>query len=84
MNPFFSIIIPTYNRAHLISKAIESVIAQTFENWELIIVDDGSTDETKDLILSYQNKVARIRYIYQQNAERSAARNNGIDKSKGK
>ena len=79
----FSIIIPTYNRAHLISKGIDSVIAQTFENWELIIVDDGSTDNTKELIASYQEKDARIRYIYQENSERSAARNNGIDKAKG-
>jgi glycosyltransferase involved in cell wall biosynthesis len=83
MNPFFSIIIPTYNRAHLISKAIDSVIAQTFENWELIIVDDGSTDNTKELILSYQEKDARIQYLYQENAERSAARNNGIKRAKG-
>jgi glycosyltransferase involved in cell wall biosynthesis len=83
MNPLFSIIIPTYNRAHLISKAIDSVIAQTFENWELIIVDDGSTDNTKKLIASYQVKDSRIHYIYQENAERSAARNNGIDQAKG-
>jgi len=83
MKPFFSIIVPTYNRAHLISKAIESVIAQSFVNWELIIVDDGSTDKTMDLIASYQEKDTRIRYIYQENAERSAARNNGIDHAKG-
>ena len=78
MPPFFSIIIPTYNRAHLISMAIDSVIAQTFENWELIIVDDGSTDNTKELVDNYCSIDKRIRYIYQENAERSAARNNGI------
>jgi glycosyltransferase involved in cell wall biosynthesis len=83
MNPYFSIVIPTYNRAHLISKAIDSVIAQTFENWELIIVDDGSTDNTKELIASYQEEDSRVGYIYQQNAERSAARNKGIEKAKG-
>lgn len=83
MNPFFSIIIPTYNRAHLISKAIESVIAQSFVDWELIIVDDGSIDDTKELIASYQKNDTRIRYIYQKNAERSAARNNGINHSRG-
>jgi glycosyltransferase involved in cell wall biosynthesis len=81
--PYFSIIIPTYNRAHLISKAIDSVIAQTYENWELIFVDDGSTDKTKELILSYQKKDERIRYIYQDNSERSVARNNGIDNANG-
>jgi glycosyltransferase involved in cell wall biosynthesis len=83
MNSFFSIIIPTYNRAHLILKAIESVIVQTFTDWELIIVDDGSTDNTKELIAQYQDKDNRVRYIYQENAERSAARNNGIKHAKG-
>ncbi|MEY4571681.1 MAG: hypothetical protein RLZ10_892 [Bacteroidota bacterium] len=84
MNPYFSIIIPTYNRAHLISTAIDSVINQTFVDWELIIVDDGSTDETKELILSYQKNDSRIYYFYQENAERSAARNKGIKHTKGK
>ena len=64
MSPYFSIIIPTFNRANFLSKAIESVISQTFENWELIIVDDGSTDKTKEIILSYQKKYSRIHYVY--------------------
>lgn len=79
--PFFSVIIPAYNRAHLISKAIASVLAQTFEEWELIIVDDGSTDNTKEVVRSFAD--ARIIYLYQENAERCAARNNGIKKAKG-
>jgi glycosyltransferase involved in cell wall biosynthesis len=74
--PFFSIIIPTYNRGELLRKSIESVINQTFSNWELLVIDDGSTDNTKDIVLSYKD--SRIKYIYQVNAERSAARNNGI------
>lgn len=78
---FFSIIIPTYNRAGFLPKAIESVLAQTYTDWELIIVDDGSTDNTKEVVLQYKD--ARIRYIYQQNAERSAARNNGINHANG-
>jgi glycosyltransferase involved in cell wall biosynthesis len=82
MNPFFSVIIPTYNRALLIKKAIQSVLQQTYTDWELIIVDDGSTDNTKEVIESYSDK--RIRYIYQQNAERSEARNNGIKNALGK
>ena len=82
--PFFSIIIPTYNRAHLISKAVESVKDQTYKDWELIIVDDGSTDQTKSLVEEYYKANSRIRYIYQENAERSAARNNGIDNANGK
>lgn len=67
----------------MLPKAIESVLTQTFEDWELIIVDDGSTDHTKDLVASYIKKDERIKYIYQENAERSAARNNGIKNASG-
>lgn len=77
----FSIIIPTYNRTHILPRTIASVLAQTYSNWECIIVDDGSTDNTKDLIASYTDP--RIKYIYQTNAERSAARNNGILHAQG-
>jgi glycosyltransferase involved in cell wall biosynthesis len=79
----FSIVVPTYNRARLITKAIDSVLSQTFTNWELVIVDDGSTDNTKEVVEQYSSKDKRIKYIYQQNAERSAARNNGIEHSTG-
>ena len=81
MNPFFSIIIPTYNRAQLLPIAIESVINQTYTNWELVIVDDGSKDNTKAVVDSYNDE--RITYIWQENKERSAARNNGIVHSTG-
>ena len=81
-NPFFSIIIPTYNRAHIVNITIESVLKQSYTDWELIIVDDGSTDNTKDVVNAIQDE--RIHYIYQKNAERSAARNNGIRNAKGK
>ncbi|MBR2194137.1 MAG: glycosyltransferase [Bacteroidales bacterium] len=77
----FSIIIPTYNRADFLPKAIESVLGQTFVDWELIIVDDGSTDNTKEVVSQYSD--SRITYIYQENAERSAARNKGIAHSVG-
>ena len=77
----FSIIIPTYNRAAFLPKAIESVLSQTYTDWELIFVDDGSTDNTKDVVAQYSD--SRIRYIYQDNAERSAARNNGIAQANG-
>jgi len=79
--PFFSIILPTYNRANFICTAIESVINQIYNNWELIIVDDGSTDNTKEVVSSYNDY--RIRYIYQENQERSVARNNGINNARG-
>jgi glycosyltransferase involved in cell wall biosynthesis len=67
----------------MLSTAIESIIAQTFSDWELIIVDDGSTDNTNALVINYCNIDSRIRYVYQENAERSAARNNGIGNAKG-
>ena len=81
--PFFSIIIPTYNRADLIPETIRSVQNQTIENWECIIVDDGSTDNTKSIIEDLIKQDSRLKYIYQENAERSAARNNGIRNSSG-
>lgn len=80
---FFSIILPTFNRAHMLHLAIESVLTQTYKDWELIIVDDGSTDNTKDVIDKFIAKDNRIRYLYQKNKERSAARNNGIKNAKG-
>lgn len=80
--PQFSIIMPTYNRAKFISTAIESVINQTFNNWELIIIDDGSIDDTNNIVSNYL-KDSRVRYFYQKNQERSVARNNGISKARG-
>jgi glycosyltransferase involved in cell wall biosynthesis len=79
--PFFSIVTPAYNRANMLPATIESVLKQSFTNWEMIIVDDGSTDNTRDIVLEINDE--RIRYIYQKNAERSAARNNGISNAKG-
>lgn len=80
-NILFSIIIPTYNRSQLIGKAIQSVIDQTYDNWEMIIVDDGSTDNTSELVRSYNDN--RIRYFYKEHGEKSIARNFGIDISSG-
>ena len=75
-----SIIIPTYNSAQYICEAIESVLNQTYKDFEIIVVDDGSTDNTKEVIKPYLNK---IKYIYQQNSGPSAARNRGIKEAKG-
>ena len=74
--PIVSVILPTYNRADLLPRAIQSVISQTLTDWELIVVDDGSTDHTRDIVAAYSD--SRIRYIWQENQERSVARNTGL------
>ncbi len=83
-NPIVSVIIPTYNRAHLIGRAIQSVLNQTYQDFELIVVDDGSTDNTEEIVKDFQNKDERIKYIYQNNQGASGARNTGIKNAKGK
>jgi glycosyltransferase involved in cell wall biosynthesis len=70
-----SVIIPTWNRKNLLGKAIDSVLTQTYENFELLIVDDGSDDGTDEFVASYGNAV---RYLYQDNLGAAAARNTGI------
>src|SRR5690606_1022644 len=85
-HPLVSIIIPTYNRAHLLGETLDSVLAQTYTNWECIIVDDGSTDTTADILKTYCDKDARFQYhkrpdIYQSGG--NGARNYGLVLSKG-
>ena len=83
-NLLFSIIMPTYNRAHCISDAIQSVLVQSYKNWELIVVDDASIDNTKEMINGFLHKSQQIHYIKQdKNRGPSAARNVGISKSRG-
>jgi glycosyltransferase involved in cell wall biosynthesis len=79
--PLVSIIMPAYNTAAYISAAIDSVIRQTYINWELLIIDDGSTDETKTIVFGYHDM--RIRYYYQENSGVSVARNKGLAEMKG-
>ena len=82
--PLVSVVIPTYNRANKIVKAIKSVQDQTFENWEIIVVDDGSQDKTCEVIEQILNKDQRIRLIrHQKNKGAQAARNIGIKAAKG-
>jgi len=78
--PLVSVIIPTYNRAHFLPDAIESVLAQTYKNWELIVVDDGSTDNTREVVARFGGQVC---YLYQENKGCGAARNTGIEYARG-
>ena len=85
-NPLVSIIIPTYNRAHLIGETLDSILAQTYTNWECIIVDDGSTDDTDAVVGKYVDKDLRFHY-YPRPADRpkgaNACRNYGFERSNG-
>lgn len=80
MLPLVSVIIPVFNAEEFIAEAINSVLAQTYENVECIVVDDGSTDATANIIKGYG---IQIKYIYQENAGRSTARNRGVKESSG-
>jgi|WetSurSiteA1Bulk_404760.scaffolds.fasta_scaffold48113_2 glycosyltransferase involved in cell wall biosynthesis len=84
LQPFFSIIIATYNRAHLISKALESLISQTEKNWEAIIIDDESTDDTYKQILPYLNSKYKIKYIQKPHSGEALSKNAGIKSASGK
>ena len=76
MQPRISIIIPCFNYAHYLKEALMSVVNQTFSNWEAIVIDDGSTDDTQRVTAQFVDP--RIRYIYQENQGLSGARNTGI------
>lgn len=79
--PNVSVIIPAYNQGHYLSGAIQSVLDQTYQDFEIIVVDDGSTDNTAEVAKSFSD--TRVRYIYQKNGGLSAARNTGIRNSTG-
>jgi len=81
--PFFSIIIPAYNRAYILPETIGSITGQTISDWEVVVVDDGSKDDTKAVVNTLSSEDSRIRYVFQSNAERSVARNNGASSATG-
>lgn len=83
MNNKVSIIVPCYNQAEYLSETLDSVLAQTYSNWECVIVDDGSNDNSREISQKYVNKDCRFKYIYQENQGPSVARNNGIRHSDG-
>ncbi len=79
--PFISVVIPTYNRADLIGETIESLLSQTYDNFELVIVDDGSKDNTAEVVAAFKDD--RVRYFPKENGERGAARNYGVKAARG-
>lgn len=81
-HPYFSIIVPTHNRAQFISQTIISCLNQSFRDFELLIIDDGSTDNTREIVEGFNDK--RVKYNYQQNSERAVARNHGVQKALGR
>lgn len=83
MKPLISVIIPTYNYGTFLKEAIQSVQAQTFSHWECLVIDDGSTDDTKQIVENIITNDQRVRYFYQENKGLSAARNKGIQESQG-
>jgi glycosyltransferase involved in cell wall biosynthesis len=85
-SPLVSIIIPTYNRAHLIGETLDSVLAQTYQNWECIVVDDGSSDNTDKVVGKYVQKDSRFKYYHRPDEHLpggNGARNYGFKMSKG-
>lgn len=78
-----SVVIPTFNRRRHLGEAIESALGQTFKNLEVVVVDDGSTDGTKELVSNRYGDHPAVRYLWQKNGERAAARNAGIQAAAG-
>ncbi|MCF6294157.1 MAG: glycosyltransferase family 2 protein [Flavobacteriaceae bacterium] len=81
--PLVSVIVPCYNQAEYLSEALETVLEQTFTNWECIIVDDGSPDNTHDIAVEWLQKDSRFKYIKKENGGLSSARNTGIETARG-
>ena len=84
MDDKISVIIPCYNQAHYLNESVGSALAQTYTNWECIIVDDGSSDNTKGIAINYMQNDSRIKYVYKTNGGLSSARNKGLEKAIGK
>lgn len=83
MNKIVSVIIPMYNAAQYIEETINSVVSQTYTSWECIVVDDGSVDNSAEIVQRMAENDDRIVYVYQNNSGPSAARNNGLSLAKG-
>jgi len=83
LNPLISIIVPCYNQAQYLDECLQSVLEQTYENWECIIVDDGSADNTEELVERWTTEDSRFSYYKKENGGVATARNLGLELSKG-
>lgn len=83
MNPLVSIIIPCYNQGRFLNKTLESVLNQTYSNWECIVVNDGSLDHTEIIANNWVGKDSRFKYLYKENGGLSSARNTGLETATG-
>ncbi len=83
MSPLVSIIIPCYNQAKFLEETLYSILNQTYSNWECLIINDGSTDETEKIAQQFVAKDQRFKYFYKENGGLSSARNFGLNKSTG-
>lgn len=81
--PFFTVIICTYQRAHIIERALDSLLGQTEEDWEAVVIDDGSTDDTEHIIQRYGQADPRFRFVTKAHEGSAQARNRGIAESRG-
>lgn len=83
MNPLISVVVPCYNQAQFLDECLQSVLDQTYQNWECIIVNDGSPDHTEEVAKKWTEKDFRFKYIDKENGGLSSARNAGIEIAKG-
>ena len=84
MDHLVSIVMPAYNAEKFIVESIESVIAQTYNSWELLVVDNNSTDSTSDIVKSYTQKDKRVKYLQEKSPGAANARNHAIKQAKGR
>ncbi|MDQ3652573.1 MAG: glycosyltransferase family 2 protein [Acidobacteriota bacterium] len=82
--PLVSVIVPTYNYGQFISQTLENLQAQTYQNWECVVVDDDSIDDTRQVVADYARDDPRIKYLHQINQRQAAARNHGLQHATGK
>src|SRR5688500_7922397 len=82
--PLVSVVVPTYNYARFIGETFDSLRAQTYADWECVVVDDGSTDDTVEVVARWRERDPRIRYLRQPNQRQAAAKNTGLKEARGR